>query len=297
MYCQAAILGKKDQFVLTTRFSPLRFMQAMAPALTVLVLAAPDPAFAQAKLDARYAASLGGLPVGRGAWVIDVHDDQFTAAASGMASGLFKLFAGGVGSSASRGSVVNGQLVPKSYAATITISKKKDEVEMALENGAVKEFSAKPPSTPDPDRVPVTEAHRRNVTDPMTASLMRVVGTADPVTKEACQRSVAIFDGRLRYDLKLAFKRMEKVRAEKGYQGPAVVCSVSFTPVAGYIPNRPVVKYLTEAQDMEIWLAPIAGTRIVVPFRIAVPTPLGDAVVEATQFQVSPRAPTSAKAL
>ena len=283
--------------MLTIRLSPLRLLQAVVPALTMLTLAAPEPAFAQAKLEAKYTASLGGLPVGRGAWVIDVRDDQYTAAASGMASGLVKLFAGGVGSSASRGSVVNGQLVPKSYAATITISKKKDEVEMALDNGAVKEFSAKPPSTPDPDRVPITEGHRRNVTDPMTASLMRVSGTADPMAKETCQRSVAIFDGRLRYDLKFAFKRMEKVRAEKGYQGPAVVCSVYFTPVAGHIPDRPVVKYLSEAKEMEIWLAPITGTRIVVPFRIAVPTPLGDAVVEATQFQVSPRTPTSAKAL
>jgi hypothetical protein len=268
---------------------------AIASALTALAVAVP--ALAQAKFEARYAATLGGIPVGRGAWTIDIRDDQYTAAASGMASGLIKLFAGGVGSSASRGVVVNGQLVPKSYAATLTISKKKDEVEITLDNGAVKEFNAKPPSTPDPDRVPITEAHRRNVTDPMTASLMRAAGTGDPMTKETCQRSVAIFDGRLRYDLKLAFKRMEKVKAEKGYQGPAVVCSVSFTPVAGHIPDRPVVKYLSESKDMEIWLAPIAGTRIVVPFRIAVPTPLGDAIVEATQFQASAREPTSAKAL
>jgi len=283
--------------VLTFRLFPLRLLQALAPALAAVAASIPAPAAAQAKLDARYAASLGGIPVGRGAWVIDIRDDQFSAAASGAASGLFKLFAGGVGSTASNGIVTNGQPVARSYAATITLGKKKDEVQLTLDNAGVKEFSAKPPSPSDPERIPVTEAHRRNVTDPMTASLMRVSGTADPLTKEACQRSVAIFDGRLRYDLKLAFKRMDKVRAEKGYQGPAVVCSVYFTPVAGYIPDRPVVKYLTEAKDMEIWLAPIAGTRIVVPFRIAVPTPIGEAVVEATQFQVNPRAPASAKAL
>ena len=38
---------------------------------------------AQGKLDARYAVSLGGLPVGQGAWVIDIGDDHFTASASG----------------------------------------------------------------------------------------------------------------------------------------------------------------------------------------------------------------------
>ena len=71
----------------------------------------------------------------------------------------------------------------------------------------------------------------------------------------------------MRYDLSLSFKRMEQVKAEKGYEGPVVVCSVQFTPVAGYVPSRPTIKYLIEQRDMEVWLAPIASTRVVVPFR------------------------------
>jgi hypothetical protein len=55
-------------------------------------------------------------------------------------------------------------------------------------------------------------------------------------------------------------------------------------PLAGHIPERPAIKYLTAQQDMEIWLAPIAGTRIVVPYRISIPTPLGRGILEATQF-------------
>jgi hypothetical protein len=271
-----------------------------AATLTVLALAAPGTAHAQAKLDARYTASLGGVTIGRGAWVIDFRDDQYTSAASGMATGLLKMFAGGTGTSASRGAVANGQPVPRSYAATITASKKKDEVEITIENGTVKEFKVDPPSPPDPERVPITEAHRKGVTDPMTASLLRAAGTADPMTAEVCQRSTSIFDGRMRYDLRFAFKRMDKVKADKGYQGPVVVCSVYFTPLAGHIPSRSVVKYLTSVQDMEVWLAPIAGTRIVVPFRASLPTPLGEAVLEATQFVVTPASrvtPTNAKAL
>ena len=185
----------------------------------MLACAAPDAAHAQAKLDARYTATLGGVTIGRGAWVIDFRDDQYTAAASGMATGLLKFFAGGTGTSASRGTVANGQPVPRNYAATITANKKKDEVEMTIENGAVKEYSVKPPSPPDPERVPITEAHRRGVTDPMTASLIRVAGQRPTDAAETCQRSIAIFDGRMRYDLRLAFKRMDKVKAEKGYQG------------------------------------------------------------------------------
>ncbi|HET7680261.1 MAG TPA: DUF3108 domain-containing protein [Xanthobacteraceae bacterium] len=286
--------------MLPIRLDLPRLLQASAAALTVLACAAPAAAYAQAKLDARYTASLGGVTIGRGAWVIDFRDDQYTAAASGMATGLLKMFAGGTGTSASRGNVANGQPVPRSYAATITANKKKDEIEITIENGAVKDYTVKPPSPPDPERVPITEAHRRGVTDPMTASLVRAAGGADPMTPETCQRSSAVFDGRMRYDLRLAFKRMEKVKAEKGYQGPVVVCSVSFAPLAGHIPSRAVIKYLTSMQDSEVWLAPVAGTRIVVPFRISVPTPVGDAVLEATQFVVTPAprvTPTNAKAL
>lgn len=298
--CQVCGPGQKGpNFVLPIRLALLRMLQATA---TVLALAAsfPEVAQAQARLDARYTASLAGITVGRGAWVIDFRDDQYTAAASGTTTGLLKVFAGGFGTSASRGNVANGQLVPRRYAATITANKKKDEVEMAIENGAVKDYTVNPPSPPDPERVPITDAHRRGVTDPMTASLVRVAGTGDTMVPETCKRSTAIFDGRMRYDLKLAFKRMDRVKAEKGYQGPVVVCTVSFTPLAGHIPSRSVIKYLTSMQEMEVWFAPVAGTRIVVPFRISLPTPLGIGVLEATQFVASPTprvTPTNAKAL
>jgi Protein of unknown function (DUF3108) len=99
----------------------------------------------------------------------------------------------------------------------------------------------------------------------------------------------------MRYDLKLDFKRMETVRAEKGYQGPVVVCAVYFAPVAGFIPDRPVMKYLTAQRNIEIAFAPIAGTRVLVPFWMKIPTPLGPAMLEATQFITTPTPPRVAK--
>jgi hypothetical protein len=268
---------------------------ALAAAALASLAASGDAARAQGKLDARYVATLAGVPVGRGAWVIDIAEDQYTAAASGMTTGLLRIFASGQGTGAARGTLSGGQPVPMSYASTITSDKKNDEVRMLFSGGNVKDFSVEPPMTPNPERVPLTEAHRRGVTDPMTASLNRVSGTADPVSADACQRTVPVFDGRLRYDLRLGFKRMEQVKADKGYQGPVVVCAVYFTPVAGFIPDRAAVRYLVEQRDMEVWLAPVAGTRVLVPYRFAVPTPLGQAVLQATQFVSVPQ-PTRASA-
>ena len=166
---------------------------------------------------------------------------------------------------------------------------------MVLANGNIKEFAIEPEPPVDPDRLPITDAHRRGVYDPMTGSLLRVPGTGEVLTPEACHTGAAVFDGRMRYDLKLDFKRMETVRAEKGYQGPVVVCSIYFTPVAGYIPDRPVIKYLTTQRNIEIAFAPVAGTRILVPFRMIIPTPLGVAMLQATQFVTQAIPPRVAK--
>jgi hypothetical protein len=241
-------------------------------------------AFAQGKLDARYVVTLSGFPIGRGAWVIDIGEDYFTAAASGATAGLLRVFASGEGQSAARGAISGGQLVPSTYASRIVTGDKSDEVRMVISAGAVKELAANPPTVASPDRVPVTEAHRRGISDPMTASLIRVPGSGDTAVPHACQRTLSIFDGRMRYDLQLVFKRLDRVSSEGGYQGLAVVCAVYFSPIAGHVPERYAIKYLIQLRDIEFWLAPIAGTRVMVPFRVTVPTPIGLGVMQATQF-------------
>src|SRR3977135_3872161 len=219
----------------------LRVLSSLCAGALVL-LAAPS-AFAQGKLDALYEATLAGIPVGKGAWAIDISYDAFSAAASGGTAGLLKAFAGGSGTGAAQGRVVNGALVSSNYSATTTTSKKTEAIRMVLSNGNVKEYAIEPEPPVDPDRLPVTAAHRRGVFDPMTASMLRVPGSGDPLGPDACRTGAAVFDGRTRYDLKLDCKRMEAVKAEKGYHGPVVVCAVYFSPVAGYIPDRPVIKY------------------------------------------------------
>lgn len=259
----------------------------MLPALA----AASAQTSAQGNLDARYEASLAGIPVGKGSWLIEVTDEQYTASARGGSSGLLQAFAGGEGTGAAQGRVVNGQMQPAAYTATTVTSKKSETIRMALAGGVVKDFTIDPVPSLDNDRIPLTDAHRRGVFDPMTASFLRVPGTGDPLSAEACRTTTPIFDGRMRYDLRFEFKRMDQVKAEKGYQGPVVVCAVYFVPIAGYIPDRAAIKYLVAQRNIEVWLAPIAGTRVLAPFRLAIPTPIGTAVLQATQFITSATPP------
>jgi len=257
----------------------------LAPgALVLAVFGSLVPAWAQGKLEARYTATLAGIPIGSGSWAIDVSDTQYAAAANGSTSGLLRAFTGGKGDSTVRGTLNGGRLLSSIYAANISTRKKTDAIRIVINSGNVKDFKVDPPLEDEPERVPITEVHQRGVLDPMTASLVRVPGNGDLLSPEACQRTMAIFDGRLRYDVQFAFKRMDKVKADKGYAGPVVVCAAYFSPVAGYIPSRAAIKYLSKLRDMEVWLAPIAGTRVLVPYRAQGPTPIGQAVLEASEF-------------
>jgi hypothetical protein len=280
-----------------TNFSAISLLPGLLGCLVAgaLLSLSPQAASAQGRLDAQYEATLSGIPVGKGSWAIEIGDDAFSASAQGGTSGLLKAFSGGSGSGASQGRVVNGALQANAYIATTITSKKSETVRLVLANGGVKDFAIEPEPPVDPDRIVVTDAHRKSVLDPMTGSMIRVPGTGEVLSPEACRTGASIFDGRLRYDLKLDFKRMEAVKAERGYHGPAVVCAVYFTPVAGYIPDRPVIKWLATQRNMEITFVPVAGTRILVPFRMSIPTPLGPALLEATSFVTTAAPPRIAK--
>ena len=267
-------------------FGTLLFRQAAtAAAICVGLVVQMIPAAAQGRLEAEYEASLAGIPIGKGNWVVDIGTDQFTATVAAGTAGVMKSRGSGTGSGASNGSVASGQLVPANYLSTINYGPKNETIRITLSGGNVKDSSIEPEPQLHPNRIEVTEAHLRNVLDPMTGSLLRVGGAGDPLGPDACKNKTAsIFDGRMRYDLKLDYKRMEMVKAAKGYQGPAVACAVYFTPIAGYVPDRYAIKYIAAQKNMEIWFAPIAGTRVLAPFRIVIPTPIGTGLIEATKF-------------
>ena len=266
------------------RYRSLSILFAAGAAFAGLI----GSASAQSKLEARYTASLSGIPLGTGTWVVDIASDQYTAVATGRTTGLVRLISDGSGSSGARGAIHGASLVPATYASSTISDRRSDDVRMTLRAGAVKDVSVDPQMPPSPDRVPVTEAHRKGILDPMSAAIMPVAGSGDVLTPDACKRKLAVFDGRQRADIDLLFKRMDHVHADKGYSGPVVVCTVLYTPIAGHRPERPAIKYLVQTREMEMWLAPISGTRLLVPFRFSVPTPFGLGVLQATYFVTQP---------
>ena len=273
-----------------------RRLIALCYTAALLVAGAVDAAAneAQVKLDAAYTATLLGVPLGQIYWTVEVGDKRYAAVAAGSTVGLLRIFAHGHGTVTAHGTVNAREVAASDFMVNYQSGSSSDEIRIAFSGGKAQETLTHPPK-PDPSGVPLTDAHRIGVVDPMTALLVRVPGSGNTAVAAACERKIAVFDGRMRFDLQLSFKRIEQVRANAGYQGPAVVCALYFSPLAGYDIGRSGVRYVKAERDMEMWLAPIAGTRLLAPFRVSVPTPLGLGVLQATRFVLTPQAePSSA---
>ena len=258
---------------------------ATCSALALVIAALSDHAQAQGKLDASYTISFARIRVGDITATVVLGDSEYAISARGHAGGVMKLLVDGEGSFTTRGTIKNGHPVPTTFTSKIVSNGEASDVTMVLDEGSVKELAASPP--PGRERVPVTEANRQGIVDPLTAMLFSAGVSGEALSQEACRRTLPIFDGQHRFDFKLAFKRMDKVKAEKGYAGPVVVCSVSYEPIAGHRASIPLVKYLSEGREMEMALAPIAGTRLLAPFQLSVVSMLANLTIEANRLETT----------
>jgi hypothetical protein len=262
---------------------PVSSRELRAVALIALIAGLAGEARADTRLDVHYTIKVAGISVGKSDMSTAIGGADYTTSASGQASGAVRWLVSGEGTITTRGAVVDGRLVPASFTLSTTREKEKDAAKMTIDGGNVKDLAVETTATKD-DRVPVTDADRKGIVDPLTALLIQMEGTGEVVAAAACKRTLPIFDGRRRFDLALAFKRIEQAKAEKGYAGAVVVCAVTLRPIAGHRPGSTLLKYLTDGREIEMAFAPIAGTRLLAPFRLSIASMLGNLVIEATEF-------------
>jgi hypothetical protein len=268
---------------------------ALLAATTLFLVAATTHAFAEARLQVRYKASLAalqdlkGVEVGQATLTLDVTEEGYAAAGSAKVSGFARLISKGEGSAAARGNFINGKVSPLTYSSTSESDKKDEEIRISLASNIVTEFAVSPPTKPADDRVPVTEQHRQGVVDPMSAAVITVPGNGDMLAPDSCNRTISIFDGRQRYDLVFSYERTEAAKNVKGYSGPMLVCRVDYRAIAGHRTSKLQVKYMEDNKNIFVWLAPVAGTRVLFPIRVSIVTLVGVVLVEAETFSAEPR--------
>lgn len=265
-----------------------RTIRAGTGAVAALLLAAlsTGPAHAAGRLDARYVLTVAGVELGRGAVTLKADDSTYEVSGSGRISGVLRAVSSGKGQIAARGHLTDTKMVPQVYAMHAESEGKKERARIAMASGGVTSTDVHPPLKAIPDRVPVADKVLRNIIDPVSGAFVYVPGTGDLLAPSSCDRALPVFDGRQRYDLQLSFKRKESVKT-KGYEGQALVCQVRYKPVAGHRPNRETVKYMQDNEDMFVWLVPIAGTRLMAPYKASISTMIGTALLEATTFRAA----------
>jgi hypothetical protein len=242
---------------------------------------------ADARLNAHFKISMVGVAIGQLSWVVDLSAGSYTTSANGKASGALSVLVNGEGRVATRGIIDGDRLHPTFFSSNVIEDGEAAGLQMTFENDSVKTLRLDAPPKKD-GRIPVTEANRRGVTDPLTAMLIAAPpGEQNALVPAHCERVLPIFDGQRRYDLILSFKRLDSLKIDTGYAGPVLICSVMLKPIAGYRGDSMLVKYVGGQRDMEIWFAPIIGTGVIAPARLVMPTLIGTLEIAADRFEVT----------
>ena len=158
-------------------------------------------------------------------------------------------------------------------------------IRMAIAGNAVTGVDIAPPFVDKPDRVPLGPHDEQNIVDPVGAVVFPAPASGPLVSPAACNRRIPVFDGYTRFDIDLTYVGERNAKA-KGYDGPVAVCSIRYVPISGHSRDRPATKFMAENKDLEVWLAPIARDRLLIPFRVSARTMIGTTVIEASEFRV-----------
>lgn len=255
-----------------------------AGALSAAVLAA-NPAVAADSLKVGYSIRLLGLSMGSAGLNATLGPSSYDIEMSAQLSGIASVVSKAQGGARSSGSIEQGRVQSRAYATATSNSKETRTVRMALNSGAVRSVEVTPPLEPHPDRVPITDAHKRGVIDPLSALVMPVVG-ADLTGPAACNRTIPVFDGYARFDVTLSYAGTQQVRSP-AYSGPVAVCKARYKAVAGHRTNRKQTNYMENNRQIEVWLMPVEGARVVTPYKIAMATQVGQLVIEATKVSLA----------
>lgn len=246
-------------------------------------MAAATPAAAQTTLTMRYDVRwLNLAPIGKAFLTLDVKDDtSYDARIAG------KILTAKVAVTAN-GSVAGTRILPDAFATTVQTSDRTQTIQMGMAAGNVRMAKITPEPKPKPDLVELQPQHQRGVLDPLSAAFMAMPQKDGELGASACDRTLPVFEGTERFDVELSYQRMTTVEktASDNYSGPAAVCRARYKAIAGHRESADYVAYFAKDPLIEVWLVPVAGTKMLVPYRTSVPTPFGTIVVEATRFKV-----------
>lgn len=229
---------------------------------------------------AEYVVSFYGLPVATSTFRSSFKDDRFAMEGELSSAGIARIFDSTTASVSVNGVFSGGNPRPQGYEVAYTTGGKDKRTSLEFSGGRVaKVFNDPPPKKRGKDWVPVKDPHLRSVTDPISAVLVRA-GSLD----EACGRTVRVFDGELRADLKLGAGTRGETDTG-GYRGETVTCAARFVPVAGYRAGNKSMAWLRDHGEISVTFAPLGKSGIYAPVQATVGTQIGTVTLYARKLE------------
>ena len=257
------------------------FALAMAPC----VAAEPGvPAQPLARVHADYHITWNGLDLGDFIWDSSINSGKYKAATSANISALFGAYTW-EGATHANGTYVTGAPHPANYKFKFNATDKSGQIVMGFANDKVVSMTEDPPDRGSSGRIPLKPAHMENVLDPLSAIMaLSSPGNGSIEGVNPCDKHLAVFDGRQRFDLVLSFKHKTRIDGGKGAK-IAFVCQIQYVPIAGMKMNTET-KYMAATDGIEIWLAAVPAANAFVPVNVVIPTWAGSAQITSTRVQI-----------
>ncbi|WP_425348880.1 DUF3108 domain-containing protein [Pararhizobium antarcticum] len=223
-----------------------------------------------------YSIALSGLPIARASFQTILTDDRYTISGTLNSAGLADVLSSTSGRTRVSGVVQRDKLRASEYSVSYKTGKRGRDIDVQFRDGDVTSATMTPKRRIPKNWVPVKPGDMRNVLDPLS-------GLIFPADAKVCPKTLPIFDGESRVDLKLSAKGTRSFKTQ-GFEGDVIVCGVQFVPKSGFRKGRDDVEYLRRLASMEIWFAKADAVNVYAPVYVRIPTRLGPVTVSATRF-------------
>ena len=227
-----------------------------------------------------YAVEINGFDVGSFEYESQAEQQSYSLSGSAHLSILLGAFTW-EGQTRSSGTIVGG-VKPATISYDFKSTLKAGSTSFAFANETVTSITQQPPPIFSSEAIPLREDHLKGVIDPLTALMLLSRGSANP-----CQRRLAIFDGRERFDLLFSYKGEVRVSEQmaSGQPGIAMLCKVRYLPIAGHKVDADT-QFMAANEGIEVALRPIPAANLFVPYSITIPTRVGTASLQSKRVDI-----------
>lgn len=237
------------------------------------------------RLGGIYNISYAGFTVGKGSFSLILRDNAYSAKVGMEPAGIGTLFSTGKGGAQATGWMKGTKVLPSTYTMASRASNRNFYVSLGQGSGHVRTTQVTPKYKPSKTRIKVTGEHKLNAMDPLSAAIVSAPSSAKVLDPSVCDRKLPIYDGWARFNINMKFKEVREV-SSNGYNGPVIVCTARWEPIAGHRPERRAVQYLAKNAKIETWLAPIGDTNLLIPYKVSIPTATGTLVLKAKELNI-----------